>query len=133
MSRETVELFRRNMDDWSRGDRESWLSVIPADWEYHTSGVFPGLKPVYRGPEGAAELWDAMREPWERFEINLQRIEDLGERIVALVTFKVVGRDGLETGRRWGYVSTFRDDGTPVRTDNFETWDEALAAVGLSH
>ena len=41
------------------------LGDVHPDWEFHTSGVFPGLKPVYRGPDGAAELWEAMRGPWE--------------------------------------------------------------------
>jgi ketosteroid isomerase-like protein len=131
MSRENVERWRRGADAWSRGDLEAWLEDIPADWEWRASGVFPGLPPVFRGLEGARELWDGMRGPWQEFEIEVVRLEDLGDKLLALVTFDVRGRDGLATSRQWGYVVTFRNDGG-VRTDNYSTWDEALDAVGLS-
>jgi hypothetical protein len=61
----------------------------------------------------------------------VERVEELGSRILGLVTFRVRRRDGLETSRRWAYVMTFRD-GLPRRIDNFQSWDEALEAVGLS-
>src|ERR671923_1642274 len=130
MSQENVELFFRGVDSWSRGDREAWVSEVPPEWEFHTSGLFPGLKPVYRGRSGAAELWEAMRGPWEDFEVSVERVEDLGERVLALVTFEVQGRDGLKTSRQWGYVATYRD-GAPIRTDNFDSWQGALEAAGL--
>jgi ketosteroid isomerase-like protein len=132
MSQESLESWlRRSVDAWSRGDREAWLREVPPEWEFHTSGVFPGLKSVYRGVEEAVELWDAMRGPFERFTVTLERVEDLGDRLVGLVTFKVQGRDGIETGPQWAHVVTSRD-GIPTRTDNFATWNDALAAVGLS-
>ena len=131
VSRGNVESFLRGIDDWNRGDRDAWLSEVPPNWEFHTTGMFPGLQPVYRGETGAAELWDVMREPWERFDVAVERVEDLGETIVGLVTFKVRGRDGLEISRRWGYIATY-SEGAPVRTDNFASWDEVLAVAGLS-
>ena len=130
MSQENVEQWLRSADAWNRGDREEWLRDIPPDWEFHTSGAFPGLRPVYRGPEGAAALWEAMREPWATFAVKADRIEDIGDKLIALVTFEVRGRDGLETGRRWAYVVTF-SDGLPRRTDNYPTWDAALEAAGI--
>jgi hypothetical protein len=72
-----------------------------------------------------------MREPWKTFAVSVERLEDLGDRLLALVTFRVEGRDGLATSRQWGYVVTFAEGGA-TRTDNFPTWDEALEAVGLS-
>jgi hypothetical protein len=74
--------------------------------------------------------WEAMRGPWEDFELSVERGEDLGERLVGLVTFEVRGREGLRTSRQWAYLVTFRD-GTPVRTDSFAAWDDALVAAGL--
>jgi ketosteroid isomerase-like protein len=131
MSQENVALWlQRSIDAWSRGDREAWLSEVPPEWEMHTSGVFPGLKPVYRGLEGAVELWEAMRGPWERFAIAVERIEAVGDKVLGLVTFRVQGRDGIETSRKWAYVVSSRD-GIPTRTDNFQAWNDALEAVGL--
>src|SRR5437764_8112920 len=57
----------RGADAWSRGDREAYLQTISPGWEFNASGVFPGLQPEYRGPEGARELWDATRGPWDEF------------------------------------------------------------------
>jgi ketosteroid isomerase-like protein len=131
MSEENVELWLESVDAWSRGDRDAWLSIVPAEYEFVSSGLFPGLKDVYRGREGAAELWEAMRGPWERFDVTVERVEDLGESLLGLVTFEVQGRDGLNTSREWAYVVTF-DGRTPIRTENFTTWQEALEAAGLS-
>ena len=113
------------------GDREAWLSTVSPEFEFVSSGLFPGMKGVYRGPEGALELWETMRGPWESFEITVERVEDLGESLLGLVTFKVQGRDGLKTSREWGYLVTFSGT-TSVRTENFATWQEALEAAGLS-
>jgi hypothetical protein len=131
MSQENVEAFYRGVDLWSRGERETWLSDVPPEWEFHTSGVFPGLKPVYRGQAGAEQLWEAMRGPWDDFKVTVERVEDLGDRLLALVTFEVRGRDDLKTGRQWGYIATYRD-GIPIRTENFDSWQGALEAAGLS-
>src|SRR4029079_9448753 len=30
----------------------AWLNEVPREWEFHTSGGFPGPKPVYRGRAG---------------------------------------------------------------------------------
>ena len=131
MSGSLEDWLRATTDAWNDGDREEYVRITPLDWEFHTSGVFPGLKPVYRGPDGAGELWDAMQGPWETFTVTLERVEDLGDRIVGLVHFTARGRDGIETGREWAYIITGRD-GTPTRTDNFATWAAALEAAGLS-
>jgi len=131
MSEENVERFRRGAELWSRGERDAWLDDASPEWEFRTSGVFPGLKAVYRGRAGAAELWEAMRGPWEQFDVRVERVEDLGERVVALVTFDVRGRDGLKTSRQWAYVVTYRD-GATTRTQNFANWDDAIEAAGLS-
>jgi hypothetical protein len=93
--------------------------------------VFPGLKAVYRGREGAVELWDDIRGPWEQFTLNVKRIEAVGDKVLALLTFTVQGRDGIETSRRWAYVVTFHG-GAARRTDNVSTRSDALEAVGLS-
>jgi ketosteroid isomerase-like protein len=130
MSRSLEEWLRATLDAWNRRDRQAYLRVTPRDWELHSSGVFPGLKAVYRGPVGAGQLWDAMQGPWDAFSVTLERVEDLGDRIVGLGHFTVRGRDGIETEREWAWVIRGRD-GDPTRTDSFATWAEAREAAGL--
>jgi ketosteroid isomerase-like protein len=129
MSRENVAEYRRGIAAWNSGDLDAWLSAVDRDWEYRSSGQFPGLQPVYRGVEGARQLWSDMRGPWEEFRIDIERIEDLGDTLVALVTFHVTGRDGLATSRRWAHVG--RSGGGRPTTENYASWEEALKAVEL--
>jgi len=130
MSRENVEDYRRSSDAWTRGDREAWLSDIPSDWEFRATGVFLGVQGVDRGHSGAIRLWSDMRGPWQEFSVQVERIEDLGDKLLALITFAVTGRDGIEASRRWAHVVTYRD-GVAVATDNYESWEAGLKAVGL--
>jgi ketosteroid isomerase-like protein len=130
VSQENVEDYRRSADAWTRGDRDEWLSTVTPEWEFRASGIFPGVAGVYRGATGARDLWNDMRGPWEDFSIQVERTEDLGDTVVALITFAVTGRDGIETSRRWAHVVTYRD-GRQTVTDNYESWEAALEAVGL--
>jgi ketosteroid isomerase-like protein len=130
MSQENVDDVLRGIAAWNSRDLDGWLASIDPDWELTTSGIFPGLQPSYRGVNGARQLWNDMRGPWEDFRICSERTQDLGDSVLSLITFEVRGRDGLPTSRRWAHV--YRYDGPKqVRTENYESWDQALKAVGL--
>jgi ketosteroid isomerase-like protein len=126
---ENVDDYRRSIAAWNRGDLDGWLAMVDQDFEFRPSGAFPGLQPVYRGVEGARRLWSDMRGPWKEFRISVERIEDLGDTLLALITFNVTGRDGLTTSRRWAHVET--REGGKAATENYASWEEALKAVGL--
>jgi ketosteroid isomerase-like protein len=130
MSQQNVEHYRRQSDAWSRGDRNDYLDLVTPDWEFRSSGAFLGLATVYRGREGALALWDAMRGPWTDFSIRIDRIEDLGDRLLALITFSVTGREGIEASTPWAHVVTYRD-GFQTVIENYASWEDAFAAVGL--
>ena len=130
MSQENVEDYRRILDAWTRDDRDGWLRNVTPAWEFRASGLFPGVSGVYRGVAGADALWRDMRGPWEAFSVHVERIEDLGDTLVALITFAPTGRDGIETSRRWAHVVTYRD-GVPTVTENYGSWEAALKAVGI--
>ena len=85
MSQENVERYVKWVDAWNGGALDEWLDgTVTPGWELVTGGAFPGLSPIYRGPEGAIELWDAMRGPWESqgLHIAIDRIEDLGDTVL---------------------------------------------------
>ncbi len=98
--------------------------------EFHTSGVFPDLDPVYRGHGGMRRFWDDLRSPWQSLEIAIDHLRQRGDQIVALYTFEAVGRDGLSVHREAANVLTVRD-GLAVRIDAHGSWRTALGAVGL--
>ena len=131
MSRENVEVVRAGFEAWNSGDMDAMLAVLHADFEYVTSGLFPGLAPVYRGHEGFRDFWRDFRETWDWLNIEIDEAQDADDRVVVLFTFHARSRDGLEVHRRFGNVWTFRD-GFVSRCVAYGDWDEALEAAGLS-
>jgi len=76
MSQGHVDNYRCSIALWNSGDLDALL-VLAAnepDSEFRTSGVFPGVQPVYRGVEGTRQLWNDMRGPWENLHISIERI-----------------------------------------------------------
>ncbi len=110
---------------------EGMLALLDPDFEYITSGLFPGLAPVYRGHQGFKDFWRDFRETWEMLHIELNEVSDAGQRVVVLFTFHAQGRDGLNVRRQWGNVWTFRGS-LAVRNQAYGDWSEAVEAVGLS-
>jgi ketosteroid isomerase-like protein len=72
------ELIRAGYEAWNRNDLDAWLEVLHPDVEFHTSGVWPDFDPVYRGREGLADFWRRMHEPWEKFRIEVDQIDEQG-------------------------------------------------------
>jgi ketosteroid isomerase-like protein len=128
MSEETLELARAGYAAWSRGDLEAMLETIDEDVEYRTSGVFPGLEPVYHGHEGMRRFWDDFRSPWDSLRIVIDDLRESGDQIVALYRFEAVGRDGLTVHRDAANVITLRD-GLAIRIDAYGSWEAALEAA----
>jgi ketosteroid isomerase-like protein len=132
VSQENVDRYRRSIALWNSGDLDAVLALAATepDSEFRTSGVFPGVDRVYRGVEGVRQLWTDMRGPWEKLHIRIERMEDLGDTLLALFTFEATGRDGIAATQQWAHVVKF-DPGKTTITENYSSWPEALKAVGL--
>ena len=134
MSQEDVEHYRASVDAWNRGALDEWLEgTVTPGWELVTGGAFPGLAPSYRGRAGALELWDTLRGPWDdqRLQIDIERIEDLGESVLALNTMRARGQhSGVDVEIRWAHVITYKTGDQQICS--YSNWDEALKAVGLA-
>jgi ketosteroid isomerase-like protein len=133
MSQENAERMRAAYDAWNRQDLAAFLNFFAPAHVFHTSGVFPSHDPVYRGRERLREFWEAFHDAWERVDIKVDRLSDLGdERVLALVNFDAVGRgSGVEVQREFAFLSTF-EEGLVVETRSYASQSEALEAVGLS-
>jgi ketosteroid isomerase-like protein len=87
---------------------------------------------TYRGREGWIEFWHLFREAWESITVNVERIEDLGGRVLVLGTFHGKGHgSGVEVTREAAWITTLRD-GLFAQSRTFVSWAEALDAAGLS-
>ena len=126
-----MELVRTGYDAWNRSDLDGILGMLAPDLEFVTSGLFPGLDPVYGGHDGFKKFWRDFRGTWQSLQVIINELRDSDERVVALLTFEARGRDGLEVRRQAGSVHTLRD-GLVTRIENYEGWAEALEAAGLS-
>jgi ketosteroid isomerase-like protein len=91
MSEENVELIRRGYKAWGRRDLDAFLALLAPDFEFRPFAGWGDLKDVYRGLAGWRSFWVAWEEPWESVRVEIERVEDLGERVLALVRFDRVG------------------------------------------
>lgn len=108
--RETnTELVERGYAAWNEDDLEALLAVCHPDVEYHTSGVFPGLEPVYRGKGGMRRWWDTFHEPWKEIKVIPERIVEHGDVVAILVRFEGTGREGIETSMQFINTIEIRD------------------------
>jgi ketosteroid isomerase-like protein len=105
------------------------LATRHPEFEWHTSGVFPGLDPIYGGDVGSRKFERDFRATWESLTFVVDEFHEGGDQVAALGTFEARGRDGMYTRRPVASVTTFRD-GLVVRIDSYMDWDEALAAIG---
>jgi uncharacterized protein len=134
MSQENVELLRRLIETFNRGDVEGALAIAdaPPEFEFVPSGVLiPDLSGVLRGPEGLRRLVEVFWGEFDDPRIEVHELIDAGDQVFASVTFRGRGKQsGAETGwDAWG-VWTVRD-GRMVRFQGFTDRDPALEAAGL--
>ena len=131
MRRNDQDLVRSAYDAWNRNDLEAQLAMLHPEFEYVTSGLFPGLAPSYRGHAGYRDFWRDFKQVWESLRIDIHGLHEVDGKYVALLNFEARSRDGMRVRRQFGNVVTVRDQ-LAVRIEAFGSWAEALEAVGLS-
>jgi ketosteroid isomerase-like protein len=126
-----AQVIRSGLAAWSRGDLDGALKNFSSDLEFVTSGVFPGLEPVYRGHDGFERFWRDFRGAWEDIEIEVDRIVLGGPDQLAMVgRFRATGREGIPVERPVGMTFTLKD-GVITRIQSFGSGEEALNAAGV--
>lgn len=131
MAQDNVELYLRAIEAWNDGDVDAFVALASRNWEFRTTGTFPGFDAVYRGREGARRFYETLREPWESFFIEVLRTVDAGDRVVGLLKFRGRGRgSGAETSLEYAHVATF-GDGEATLLEGYASHAEALDAAGV--
>lgn len=128
-----VEIVREVMELASRdGEPAPRLGeLLAADLQIDMSRRI--LNPaIYEGPDALARLRREREEVWEGFSVSPERMIEVGERVVAIITLRGRGRgSGVETESRGAMVWTVRDQRV-VRVVVYPDAEEALESVGLA-
>jgi ketosteroid isomerase-like protein len=137
MSQENVEIVRRVHDAFNRADFTSAVEYLHPDAEIYPGVV--GLDPPgggsatqLRGREELRRFFEDLDATWESVRVTPREVIDApDDRVLAVESWLIRGRDGIELDTRIIDVYTFRD-GRIARVDGYLNRMEALEAVGLS-
>ena len=132
MSRENVEVVRRIVDAWSRGDFRVKADLLDPDIRIVWLSVFVVGDVETRGIEAAtAKMADWLRS-WEHVTLTADRIVEAGDRVVLIAVWRARGAEsGVATEWRHGQVWALRD-GKVIEAISYADPTEALEAAGLS-
>jgi ketosteroid isomerase-like protein len=127
------ELLRAGYDAWNRDDCDAWLALLHPEIEIRTSGIFPDLAAVYQGHRLAKKFWHQLREPWERFRIVVEDMEEEDDWVAAAIRFRATGVDsGVDVDMRFGHAIRVVD-GLAAEFVTRRTAEEALEALPDRH
>jgi uncharacterized protein len=121
-----VKLVESAFDAWNRGDLDAFAAHATEDIAWLEVSGRPEGAPVARlGRERMRQSLESLFDAWESYRLDVERLEDLGDRVLAVV--REVGRgraSGLEVESLWGYLITV-EDGLIARIEAYR--DAALA------
>jgi uncharacterized protein len=133
VAQRNTELVESAFEAWNRGDIDAFTGHMAEDVAWlEVSGR----------PEGGAterigrdRLRDSLKslfdDAWESYRLEVQRLDEVGGRIVAVVREIARGRaSGVEIDGTWGYLITV-GDGEIVRIEAYRDADRALELAGL--
>jgi uncharacterized protein len=131
--REDVELVKSAFETWNRGEIDAFVDYTSEDVAWlEVSGRPEGGATERLGRERLRQGLKSLFDAWESYYVYVQRIEEAGDRVLAIV--REVGRgraSGVEIDGRWGYLITVKN-GEMVRVEAYRDPDVALRMAGLS-
>ena len=130
MSRENVEVVRRNQEAWNRRDLRTWLASFRCDAEIDWSRARGPFKGVYRGPRGFEAFWEVFWSTFDDVQVETYGVVEAGSEVVVSNTAHMRGRQGIKVSARSTFVSTV-ENGLITRFRMFQERAEALEAAGL--
>ena len=132
MSEENVEVVRKLIDAFNRGDLDAWAGFLSPEVAW---GSLPlvGFRDVYRGRAEAREWIEQLVEDFEEAHLEIEEITALSDdRVFFAYTQIGRGRASGFPGELRGWAILWLAKGLITRRQVFWTRDEALEAAGLS-
>jgi uncharacterized protein len=136
MSGENVETLLRASKQASAGqtpeERWTFLSILDREIEWIVRGGPPDLLGDFHGIDEARDYYARWASAWAEWDWEIEEIREQDDLVVTHTRVTGRGRgSGLKLDMRIGQIWTFRD-GKVVRYEALPTWEQALAAAGLS-
>ena len=133
MSQQNVEIVRRSLEAFARGDFDCAFSTFGPSAEWCTAADEPDQQ-TYRGLDGLREFVGSLAETWEdRFQsvMEFQGFVDGGEWVVVPWSARLRGRGSrIPVELRETYAVRVQA-AKIVRVEEYRTKEQALKAVGL--
>lgn len=108
MADKDAAVLCRFHEAWTRGDVAEVLTLVDDDVVAHPlhGALFSRME--FRGPDGIADWYREMTDPWDRFEAIVEEARDTPDGAIGLL--RIVGYRGEEGFHaRVGVVCTMRD------------------------
>jgi ketosteroid isomerase-like protein len=130
MSEENVEIVRRLYEALGRGDLDAILELSDPDIRIYDPDLPGGGE--FKGKEQAMAFLKGWREPWDDYSVEVEKMREAGDRVVALTRHRGRGKgSSVPVELADAHVWTFRD-GRATHLQTFLDRAEALEAAGLS-
>jgi ketosteroid isomerase-like protein len=131
MSEENVEIVRGALEAYGRGNVDEMLSYVDSSIEFHSAIIGGTEGNIYQGHEGFRSWLADSSEVFEKLEIDLNDLRDLGDRVIGFGRIRARGREsGLELDSPTGWVFTVRG-GKVTKAEGFLNPADAMEAAGL--
>ena len=130
MSKRNLEITRRSIEAYCRGDWDESLSYIDpeAEWLFETALDVPNRS---LGHAEIRALWAGIAEPFDDFTSELKELIDAGDRVFVRQWFAGRGR-GSEIQVEGDFFGVMTVSGDKItRIAYYSTRSEALEAAGL--
>ncbi len=132
MSAENVEIMRKVMEAFNRGDRDAWLLLHDPEVEFRADPKWPESETV-RGREAVWDFVTTLSNAWEQDDFAMAEVIDTdADMLVARFRRPVRGKaSGIADVLDYWCVVTFRR-GMVLSNHWFASRAEALEGAGLS-
>ena len=131
MSQENVEIVRRALEAFDRGELSEGLAVMSEDLEWlPPPHALDGVS--YSGQEGYAEWFDGLNNTWSRLDLAWTLSDPGGEQVIGQFNGEFVGRQSGAPIHQRFWIVYWLAGGKITRGQAFPSEAEALEAVGLS-
>src|SRR6188472_4417634 len=132
MSQENVEVIRKSLEAFQRGEFDLSTALWDAEGEWIPAMAGAVENNVYRGHVALRRYSDELFESFSEVRLDDIEFKDLGDRVLVLYRLSVRGRDsGVAVDQPGGVVYQLRG-GKIVHGRSYLSHGEALEAVGLS-